>query len=62
VRNNIGFESVLWCLDYNGGNFTCSSVDGGGNLFPLDPLFDFIGVGGFQTQSSAEGYGRYAQP
>jgi hypothetical protein len=61
VRNNLGFEAATWCSDYSGGNYTCSSVDGGGNLFPLNPQFDFIGVGGFRPRTSAaEKFGRYS--
>jgi hypothetical protein len=61
VRNNLGFDAGRWCLDYDGGNYTCNGIDGGGNLFPVNPLFDFIGTDGFHPQSStAREYGKYA--
>jgi len=59
VRNNLGFGADMWCLDYEGGNASCSSVDGGGNLFPVDPKFDFVGIGGFRpTYPQARAYGK----
>jgi hypothetical protein len=61
VRNNLGFDAGKWCLDYDGGNYTCAGIDGGGNLFPIDPQFDSIGVSGFHPQNpAAKDYGRYA--
>jgi hypothetical protein len=63
VRNNLGFDAGKWCLDYDGGNYTCSGIDGGGNLFSLNPEFDSLGLGGFHPQqTSAKDYGRYAEP
>jgi hypothetical protein len=60
VRNNLGFDAGKWCLDYNGGNYTCAGIDGGGNLFPVNPEFDSLGVGGFHPQNpAAKEYGRY---
>jgi hypothetical protein len=59
VRNNLGFEADKWCLDYKGGNYTCATIDGGGNLFPVNPQFDSFEVNGFHPQhSAATAYGR----
>ena len=59
VRNNLGFGADKWCLDHKGGNFSCATIDGGGNIFPVDPKFDFIGLGGFNPRLSlAQAYGR----
>jgi hypothetical protein len=61
VRNNLGFDAGKWCLDYDGGDYTCARIDGGGNLFPINPEFESLGAGGFQPQTSqAQNYGRYA--
>lgn len=63
VRDNIGFDAQMFCLDYDGGNYSCTSINGGGNLFPVNPDFDFIGVGGFHPRNTAAAaYGRYAGP
>jgi hypothetical protein len=36
-------------------------ADGGGNLMPVDPMYDFVGVGGFRpTNPAAQAYGAYA--
>jgi hypothetical protein len=61
VRDNLGYDAQKFCLDYNGGNYTCMSIDGGGTIFPLDPEFDFVGVEGFHPQNPlAQSYGRFA--
>ena len=61
VRNNLGFDAGKWCLDYDGGDYTCAGIDGGGNLFPVNPEFDSTGVGGFRPQNAAaQAYGAYA--
>lgn len=61
VRNNLGFDAGKWCLDYDGGNYTCPRIDGGGNLFPVNPEFDSIGREGFHPQNpTANAYGRFA--
>jgi hypothetical protein len=63
VRNNLGFDAGKLCLDYDGGDYSCAGIDGGGNLFPVNPEFDSTGVGGFHPQNpAAQGYGRYAIP
>jgi hypothetical protein len=61
VRNNLGFDAGKWCLDYDGGDYTCASIDGEGNRFAVNPEFDSIGLGGFHPQNpTSQDYGKYA--
>lgn len=55
-RNNLGYGAnrIL-----NNDGSSSGVVDGGGNLFPYDPLFDTVGCGGLNPQDvPAQAYGR----
>lgn len=57
AKNNFCFESKMAIDNYDGGK---GVMDGGGNLWPVNPQFDSIGVNGFHPQNTqAQAYGRY---
>jgi hypothetical protein len=58
ARQNMGFAASKFLLNTNS---TTGIADGGGNLFPVDPVFASASCAGFQpTNAAAKMYGRWA--